>query len=595
MVRFSESIVEDAALAWLDELGYAVLHGPDIGIGEPGAERIDPNYRDVILEGRLRQALVKLNPDLPPEALEDAYRKLTRVDAPSLIARNRAVHRMLVNGVTVEYARADGSIAGAQARVIDFDEPENNDRVAINQFTVAEGQHTRRPDVVLFVNGLPLAVIELKNAADENATIWSAFHQLETYQAQIPLLFSTNASLIVSDGTQARVGTLAAGREWFKPWRTITGTGDAVASLAELQVVLEGVFDKRRFLDLLRYFIVFEDEGAGKLIKKMAGYHQFHAVNVAVEETLRAAKARDDGESVVRQHGGDPGDRRVGVVWHTGPNGAGKSTLMNLMTGLLRPTRGSITMLGIPTYKPEPLFRKVGYCTQFDSFPRGLTGREFIKSFLLVHGFDRQKSDALTVTALEQVNLLEAADRKVAAYSKGMRQRIRLAQAIAHQPAVLILDEPLNGLDPMVRAETIALFRKLAADGLHLIISSHILHEVDMMSDRVVLVNNGYVVAEGNIHGVRDEMEEHPMQILIRCDKPAKLAAHVFDEDNVVEARLHQDRLGLFVRTRDADSFYLLLNRVVAEGEISIESIAPVDDDLNAVYGYLIGAEGGGS
>ncbi len=284
-----------------------------------------------------------------------------------------------------------------------------------------------------------------------------------------------------------------------------------------------------------------------------------------------------------------------GITSLVGPNGAGKSTLMNLMTGLLRPTRGSITLLGIPTDRPEELFRRVGYCTQFDSFPRGLTGREFIKSFLLVHGFDRPKADAFTVMALERVNLLDAADRKVAAYSKGMRQRIRLAQAIAHQPAMLILDEPLNGLDPMVRAETIALFRKLAADGLHLIISSHILHEVDMMSDRVVLVNNGYVVAEGNIHGVRDEMEEHPMQILIRCDKPAKLAAHVFDEDNVVEARLHRDGLGLFISTRDADSFYLLLNRVVAEGEINIESIAPVDDDLNAVYGYLIGPGGGSS
>ncbi len=205
-----------------------------------------------------------------------------------------------------------------------------------------------------------------------------------------------------------------------------------------------------------------------------------------------------------------------GITSLVGPNGAGKSTLMNLMTGLLRPSRGSISVLGIPTDKPEQLFRKVGYCTQFDSFPRGLTGREFIKSFLLVNGFDRQKADALTVNALERVNLLDAADRKVAAYSKGMRQRIRLAQAIAHRPSVLILDEPLNGLDPMVRAETIALFRQLAADGLHLIISSHILHEVDMMSDRVVLVNNGYVVAEGHIHGVRGEMEEHPVQILIR-------------------------------------------------------------------------------
>ncbi len=281
-----------------------------------------------------------------------------------------------------------------------------------------------------------------------------------------------------------------------------------------------------------------------------------------------------------------------GITSLVGPNGAGKSTLMNLMTGLLRPTRGSISILGIPSDRPEQLFRKLGYCTQFDSFPCGLTGREFIRAFLLVHGFDRKKADEFTITALERVNLLDAADRKVAAYSKGMRQRIRLAQSIAHQPSVLILDEPLNGLDPMVRAETIALFRKLAAEGLHLIISSHILHEVDMMSDRVVLLNNGYVVAEGNIHGVRDEMEEHPMQIFIRCDKPSKLAAHVFDQDHVVEARLHDDGRGLFVKTRDADRFYLLLNRVVAEGEINIETIAPVDDDLSAVYQYLIGSEG---
>jgi len=282
-----------------------------------------------------------------------------------------------------------------------------------------------------------------------------------------------------------------------------------------------------------------------------------------------------------------------GITSLVGPNGSGKSTLMNLMTGLLQPTRGKITVLGIPTDRPEELFRKVGYCTQFDSYPRGLTGAEFIKSFLLVHGMERQKAESLTRKALERVSLLEAGDRKIAAYSKGMRQRICLAQALAHEPSVLILDEPLNGLDPMVRAETIALFRKLAEQGLHLIISSHILHEVDMMSDFVVLLNNGYVVAEGNIHGVRDEMEEHPMQILIRCDQPSRLAAQVFAQDHVVEARLHDDKRGLFVRTRDADNFYLLLNQIVAEGEVTIESIAPVDDDLNAVYQYLFGSEGG--
>jgi ABC-2 type transport system ATP-binding protein len=279
-----------------------------------------------------------------------------------------------------------------------------------------------------------------------------------------------------------------------------------------------------------------------------------------------------------------------GITSLVGPNGAGKTTLMNLMTGLLRPSRGTVTVQGVPTDQPEKLFRKVGYCSQFDSFPKGLTGREFIKSFLMVSGFSKKDAHSLAAEALERVDLLAAADRRVGAYSKGMRQRVRLAQSIAHQPSVLILDEPLNGLDPMVRAETIALFKQLAADGLHLIISSHILHEVDMMSDRVVLLNNGYVVAEGAIHGVRDEMDvEHPMQILIRCDQPSLLAARMFRSDDVVEARLHEDRHGLFVKTRNPDRFYLLLNEVVALGEINVESIAPVDDDLSAVYEYLIG------
>ena len=281
-----------------------------------------------------------------------------------------------------------------------------------------------------------------------------------------------------------------------------------------------------------------------------------------------------------------------GITSLVGPNGAGKTTLMNLMTGLLRPTRGRLSVLGIPTDQPEQLFRKVGYCSQFDSFPRGLTGREFIKSFLMVSGFASKEADDLTTKALERVDLVAAGDRRIGAYSKGMRQRVRLAQSIAHQPSVLILDEPLNGLDPVVRAETIALFKQLAAEGLHLIISSHILHEVDMMSDRVVLLNNGYVVAEGAIHGVRDEMDvEHPMQVLIRCDQPSLLAARMFRDDNVVEARLHEDRRGLFVKTRNPDRFYLLLNEVVAQGEIEVESVAPVDDDLSAVYDYLIGAQ----
>jgi type I restriction enzyme R subunit len=350
---FTESVVEDAALGWLDALGYQVLHGPVIAVGEPAAERNDPNYRDVVLERRLRQALIRLNPELPPDAIEDAYRKLTRLDATSLIERNRAVHLMLVNGIDVEYRRKDGSIAGAPARVIDFDVPDNNDWLVVNQFTVSEGHHTRRPDVVIFGNGLPLAVIELKNAADEDANIWTAFHQLQTYQAQVPSLFATNAALIISDGTQARIGTLGAGKEWFKPWRTIGGREDAPSTLTELQVVLEGVFEKRRLLNLVRHFIVFEDEGHGKLIKKMAGYHQFHAVNVAVEETLRAARhAVEDRAAEALGHykaghqpGGEPGDRRVGVVWHT--QGSGKSLTMAFYAGqvILHPTMANPTIV----------------------------------------------------------------------------------------------------------------------------------------------------------------------------------------------------------------------------------------------------------
>ncbi len=200
-----------------------------------------------------------------------------------------------MDGVTVEYRRADGSIAGAQARILDFDDPDNNDWLAVNQFTVAENKHNRRPDIVLFVNGLPLVVIELKNAADENATIWTAFHQLQTYQQEIPSLFAYNAALVVSDGMEARIGTVGAGREWFKPWRTIEGGSLADPKTPELQVLIEGVFNKRRFLDLIRYFIVFEDSGGGTLNKKMAGYHQFHAVNVAIQETLRASGRKDIG------------------------------------------------------------------------------------------------------------------------------------------------------------------------------------------------------------------------------------------------------------------------------------------------------------
>ena len=333
----SESTVEAVALEWLAALGWAVEHGPDIAPDTPAAERTD--YGTVVLTRRLRFALAQLNPDLPDGALEDALRRLMSPAGATLEARNRDLQRMMGAGVTVEYVDPDGRVRGAQVRVLDFDDPDGNDWLAVNQFTVVENRHERRPDIVLFVNGLPLAVIELKNPADENAAIRTAFQQLQTYKAEIPSLFAFNAALIVSDGLEARIGTLTAGWEWFKPWRTIAGETPADRSLPQLQVLLEGVFHRRRLLALVRDFLVFEDDGSGALVKKMAGYHQFHAVQTAVAETLRAAALRQAvadrdpngrNESGLRP-GGARGDRRIGVVWHT--QGSGKSLTMAFYAG----------------------------------------------------------------------------------------------------------------------------------------------------------------------------------------------------------------------------------------------------------------------
>ena len=339
MTTLTEADVEAAALEWLADLGWQTAHGPDIGPGTPGEERAD--YGAVVLGRRLRDALARLNPDLPREGLDDAFRKLTRPEGSTLEARNRAFHRMLVDGVNVEYRTAGGAIRGDQAAVIDYANATTNDFLAVNQVTVTEREHTRRPDVVLFVNGLPLGVIELKNPTDEEADIWTAWQQLQTYKAELPSLFSMNELLVVSDGTEARLGTLTAGREWFKPWRRVSGEGLAEVPVLELRVLLEGVCAPSRLLPLIRDFIVFEDDGSGLLVKKMAGYHQFHAVRAAVAETLRAARLRappcvadqPGRDEAGRRPGGEPGDRRIGVVWHT--QGAGKSLTMAFYAGVI--------------------------------------------------------------------------------------------------------------------------------------------------------------------------------------------------------------------------------------------------------------------
>ena len=282
-----------------------------------------------------------------------------------------------------------------------------------------------------------------------------------------------------------------------------------------------------------------------------------------------------------------------GITSLVGPNGSGKTTLMNLMTGLIHATQGEISVLGVRPDHPEQLCRTVGYCAQFDTYPKGLTGFQFIYSFLRLHGYSHIECEDRTTSALQKVNMFGAAHRTVGAYSKGMRQRVKLAQSIAHDPQVLVLDEPLNGLDPMARAETIALFREWGEKGRHVIVSSHILHEVDKISDQVILLSHGYVVAEGDIQGVRSEVKEQPMQILVRCNDPGALAARLFQQDHMVEAKISPDRKGLLLRTSDADSFYLLLNKVVLENGLEVESVAPADDDVNSVYQYLIGGEGG--
>lgn len=314
MSGFTESHVEEAGLGFLSELGYSVVFGPDIAPDGPKPERA--SYGDVVLPGRLWNAIAQLNPSLPESARQDAVGKILQSETPSLVEENRRIHKHLIEGITVQFTGADGTIKNDIVRLIDFDHPENNDWMVANQFTVIEQGHNRRPDLVVFINGLPIAVIELKNPGSETATLAGAFNQLQTYKDQIPSLFRTNGLLVTSDGLLARVGSLTADSERFMPWRTIDGSEIAPKGWPEMATVLHGVFEKRRFLSLLRDFAVFGEKPEG-LIKIIAGYHQFHAVQHAVQRTVEASKPG--------------GDRKVGVIWHT--QGSGKSLLMAFYAG----------------------------------------------------------------------------------------------------------------------------------------------------------------------------------------------------------------------------------------------------------------------
>lgn len=325
-------------------------------IGPDGVAPERESYGDVLLPTRLHAAIERLNPSLSAEARAEVFAKIRQVETPSSIAENRRLHRYLVEGVPIEVARPDGSIGGEQARLINLDDWAANDWLAVNQFTVIEDKANRRPDVVVFVNGLPLGVIELKNPGDENATLDGAFNQLQTYREQIPSLFRTNAALLISDGIAARIGSLTADRERFMPWRTIDGEVIEPKGAPELETVLKGLFQPAHFLRLIRNFTVFADTGE-TTIKIIAGYHQFHATLRAVAATVRALPDASPllaslGSNVyllptvrgtVREnprHFGLPvaddhpvGDRRIGVIWHT--QGSGKSLLMAFYAGMI--------------------------------------------------------------------------------------------------------------------------------------------------------------------------------------------------------------------------------------------------------------------
>lgn len=329
----NEAQLEDLACEWFTSLGWNYVHGEVISPEGEAPER--ETWKHVLLRPRLLAALKQINPTIPEEGLEQAIHAVEAISDPTLIGRNRAFHKMLLDGVQVEVER-DGRKEQDLVRLIDFRNADSNVFVVVNQFTVPGPKMNRRPDLVMFVNGLPLGVLEFKNPADEQADIWAAYHQIQTYKDEIPDLMNTNAVLVISDGITARVGSLTANAERFLPWRAVAHEDDKPLVEFELETLIRGLFDRARFLDYVRHFILFESED-GKLIKKIAGYHQYHAVNEAVRATLLASQQNEASAVQERRapYGGQvaPGSKKAGVVWHT--QGSGKSITMAMYAGKL--------------------------------------------------------------------------------------------------------------------------------------------------------------------------------------------------------------------------------------------------------------------
>lgn len=372
MTKYTETDLELATLEWLEGLDYSVVGGPEIAPPPDGEHPERAGYGDVVLEGRLQAAIEKLNPDIPPDAKEEAFKKVVQVGhaTPNLIINNKIFHSYLRDGVDVEYMRSDGTVAGDKVRLVDFGDVSNNDFLAVNQFTIIENNVNRRPDVVAFINGLPVVVIELKNPGDEKATVKNAFNQIQTYKRDIPSLFAYNELSIISDGIEARMGTISANMEWFTRWRTVDGIELASNALPQLEVLLKGIFDKTRLLDLLANFIVFETDGE-KTIKKAAAYHQYFATNKAIESTINATA--------------EEGDRRAGVVWHT--QGSGKSLTMTFYAGKIIQTLNNPTLVVLTDRNDldNQLFGIFSRCHELlRQTPKQAEHRDELKEFLRV-------------------------------------------------------------------------------------------------------------------------------------------------------------------------------------------------------------------